>query len=211
MSGPARTDRCGTVSGYGDHLKLGTPTCQPCRDVVAQAEVDYRKRVYLARGGMLIDATGTRRRLQALAVLGWTAAAIGERMGDLSARHVQTLITRELVHRRTAAQVAAVYEQLSGTPGGSSITRSRAVAKGWAPPLGWDEGQIDDPAAVSHTEIEAAHAEALRMHDLWRKRIGKAAQFARIQQNPDQYADYLARRRETNRLSKQRSRAKAAA
>lgn len=194
MSGPARTDRCGTPSGYKDHVVLGTPKCQPCKDIVAAREVNYRKRVYLARGPMLIDSTGTRRRLQALAAIGWTAQHIGDRMGGFSARHVQMLLTRDLVHRKTAGQVADVFEQLSGTPGPSKITRSRAEAKGWAPPLAWDEGAIDDPRAVSHTEIEAAHAEALREVKLRAKRAERAAYAARLRDDPERYAERRTRR-----------------
>jgi hypothetical protein len=189
-----RTDRCGTVSGYRDHMQLRTPTCQPCRDIVAAKEVNYRKRIYLARGPMLIDSTGTRRRLQALAAIGWTAQHIGDRMGGFSARHVQMLLTRELVHRNTAGQVAEVFEELSGTPGPSKITRSRAEAKGWAPPLAWDEGQIDDPRAVSHTEIEAAHEAALREVKLRAKRAERAAASARLREDPDRFAEHRARR-----------------
>lgn len=34
---PDWTGRCGTPGGYYDHTQIGTPTCQPCRDAVAQA------------------------------------------------------------------------------------------------------------------------------------------------------------------------------
>lgn len=34
---PDWTGRCGSPGGYYDHTQLDTPTCQPCRDAVAQA------------------------------------------------------------------------------------------------------------------------------------------------------------------------------
>ena len=48
------------------------------------------------------------------------------------------------IHRDTAARVDAIYERLSGTPGGSKYALAVAARHGFVPPLAWDN--IDDPA-----------------------------------------------------------------
>ena len=99
-----------------------------------------------------VDATGTRRRLEALAALGWSSVDIGTRMG-YPAKSCRSLINQwrhprsGKVHRSTAEKVDRVFEQLSGTPGPSTRIRVHAGQSGWAPPLAWEEGAIDDPKA----------------------------------------------------------------
>jgi hypothetical protein len=95
----------------------------------------------------LVDPTGTRRRLQALHAIGWTAADIGQRLGVTSQR-VTAIINdhhRRHVHTTTASRVQAVYDQLSMTPGPSLRTRQRATKADWHRPLCWDDDLIDDP------------------------------------------------------------------
>jgi hypothetical protein len=92
----------------------------------------------------LIDPTGTRRRLEALAALGWTFGDLAQRFG------VDTTTPRKwcvhpLVARTTAERVKQLYRDLAATPGPSERARRRAVRKGWAPPAAWDD--IDDPNA----------------------------------------------------------------
>jgi predicted DNA-binding protein (UPF0251 family) len=56
-------------------------------------------------------------------------------------------ISKCYVTRSTAARVARLYDLLSMRPGPSPIAKRRALAKGWAPPLAWDDDTIDDPRA----------------------------------------------------------------
>jgi lambda repressor-like predicted transcriptional regulator len=93
-----------------------------------------------------VDATGTRRRLQALAAIGWRQDDIGARIGVVQ-RHIPNLMHRDRVASSSAAKVAAVFDELQMIPGPSDIARRRARRKGWAVPLAWDEETIDDPAA----------------------------------------------------------------
>lgn len=92
-----------------------------------------------------VDATGTRRRLQALAALGWPLDAIAERCG-VNRRTLSRALADTTVTVTLAARVAAAYDQLSMTRGPSAGTRGRAARRGWAPPLAWDDETIDDPA-----------------------------------------------------------------
>lgn len=119
----------------------------------------YMKRRYLARGErMTVPAIGTTRRLQALFALGWTSTDLAARLGVGNARigHLATDGRQQRVLRTTAAQVAALYDELCMTiPQDPDILpsprhcrvhdrqRRIAVRNGWVPPLAWDD--IDDP------------------------------------------------------------------
>lgn len=97
----------------------------------------------------LVPALGTVRRLRALMALGWPSPQLAGRTG-MATEQVLRLVAggRERVRRGTAAAVARLYDELSMRPGPSTRTRLRATARGWMPPLAWDEDSLDDPAAV---------------------------------------------------------------
>ncbi|MER7820876.1 hypothetical protein [Streptomyces sp. NPDC096153] len=91
-----------------------------------------------------ITATGLIRRLQALCALGWTLAAISQ-TGSTTPRSLCDLLRTQ---RSTPAQRNAVltaWHALSHRPGPSTTARRRAAAKGWAPPLAWEDHTIDQP------------------------------------------------------------------
>lgn len=109
------------------------------------------KRTKWIRAGIwpgMPDATGTARRLQALAALGWPPSVLARRIGV--SRSTFEHIVKGHIQRTSAGVVAAVsdlYEELSMTPGPSDHWRRIAADKGWAPPLAWDDDTIDDPDA----------------------------------------------------------------
>lgn len=112
--------------------------------------------------GAVIDGTGTRRRIQALAVLGWSIPVQARLLG-ISRSSVQNINAGHGVYAATARKAVEVYEKLWDQPPpevslGERISAGRARAEaarnGWAPPMAWDEESIDDPAA----EPEGAQA-----------------------------------------------------
>jgi DNA-binding CsgD family transcriptional regulator len=94
-----------------------------------------------------VDATGTIRRLRALAAIGWPIAHVADRLG-MYPTAVSNIARGRLDHVRatTAELVAREYRALCRTPGPSQRVRTEARAKGWHSPAAWD-GNIDDPAA----------------------------------------------------------------
>ncbi|HTE57031.1 MAG TPA: hypothetical protein VK698_39530 [Kofleriaceae bacterium] len=103
--------------------------------------------------GKYVDATGSRRRLQALRALGYSARHIADIGGfATSESRVHTICaTRQpTVRHHLAAKITAAYTVLAGTlpppSAGTTIARNYAAKQGWAPPGAWDN--IDDPAAV---------------------------------------------------------------
>lgn len=93
----------------------------------------------------VIPSLGTARRLRALAAIGWPRREIAARLGygKQMVGHLERPL-RAHVTVRTAAKVAALYNELQGITGPCTRTRLKAAALGyWAPPLWVD---IDDPA-----------------------------------------------------------------
>lgn len=105
------------------------------------------------RAANLRDSTGTRRRLEALACLGYSQPQIGRLTGrpNMTGSHVRNwMITKRVTHE-IADVVRSAYDKYSMVPSDNpraTYTKRYAARQGWAPPLAWDEGDIDDPAAV---------------------------------------------------------------
>jgi hypothetical protein len=150
---PADDPRHGTHAGYRAGCR-----CDPCRAGSAAYRRSLYNRHYI-EGHVLIDSTGTRRRIEALVALGYTweaiDAALAEVTGKSRARGHSN--RRHLVFkgggkitRDNAAEYAAVYDRLSmrlpEMTCSARRARTRAARLGWLVPLAWDEGRIDDPA-----------------------------------------------------------------
>jgi plasmid maintenance system antidote protein VapI len=95
-----------------------------------------------------VDATGTRRRGQALHRIGYPVQALGAAL-DLHPDHVSRILRGR--HKRvlsaTAAAMATLYDEWKTQPGPSQDSMQRAAREGWRDPQWWDDmGDIDDPA-----------------------------------------------------------------
>lgn len=108
-----------------------------------------------------IDATGTRRRLQALMAIGHSTNTVAAATG-LSPEMVTHLRGaararrhRDRVSRATAFVVWRAYESLSMVPGLDVRSRTDAARLGHHPPLAWDDAAIDDPHARPVTVLAA--------------------------------------------------------
>ena len=109
-------------------------------------------------GWALIPNVGTRRRIEALQVMGWDLRRIGEHLG-ITFQGVKRLKDQQRVSRDRADAIAKVYDRLCMVPGPSRRTRQIALANGWAPPLAWDDDTIDDPNARPFRGARAAREE----------------------------------------------------
>ena len=108
--------------------------------------------------GTLIDARGARRRLQALACMGWAMSTVAHRSG-LAHSTVVGASTSEQVTLRTHDAIATVFEELWCTPApnasmyerrSATVARARAARAGWLPPAAWDDiDQDDEPPTVA--------------------------------------------------------------
>lgn len=130
----------------------GTEPCQPCRTARARAMRLYRKRRKLLGGQHLMtDATGTKRRIQALSALGWSTVVLGQRLGKLEVNIRELTNRTSKVRLRTAREISELYDELSMTrpplTHGVKIVLAHARKNNYAPPLAWDDDMIDDPDA----------------------------------------------------------------
>lgn len=103
-----------------------------------------------------MPAAGARRRLQALVAIGWSQSHLAARL-SMQPSNFASLLTREHVRTGTAKAVQNLYDQLWNRPPVAADHRARisasrarryAEARGWPPPLAWDDDIIDDPAAA---------------------------------------------------------------
>lgn len=106
-------------------------------------------------GGVTVDGTGTRRRLEALVALGWSVQRLADEHG-LDRQGMDRALSWQPVRASTARAVRAMYEAVgdarpTATTRGErvAITRSlrRAAEHGWPVPAMWDDDALDDPYA----------------------------------------------------------------
>jgi hypothetical protein len=123
----------------------------------------------------LIDATGTRRRVEALAVRGWARHLIADRLGT-NVKHFRKAVGRPRVSARLARGVAEAYDAWwnqdpleHGVPLASvSRVQADAARGGFHGPLAWDDDTIDNPNAVPVTDALAPIAtEGENVADRW--------------------------------------------
>lgn len=131
--------RHGTTSAYRHGCR-----CPHARD----AHRLYQKRHREGRNKpRLVDATGVRRRIQALWAIGHTSQTIAGACGpDITREQVYHLTSRAAVTSHSWEAIDRAYKLLSSRPGTSTKTRSRAAAAGYPSPMRWG-ADIDDPRA----------------------------------------------------------------
>jgi hypothetical protein len=132
-----------------------------------------------------VPVVGTRRRLQALAAIGWPIKHV-EQAAGLPKSHAHRILAApegSRVKVRTARAVAAVYGRLwnadpaSAGQSSSSIVRVKnlAAARGWLPPMAWDD-LIDligeDLDAEVSRRVALMDDEELQRCDYARRRLG---------------------------------------
>jgi transcriptional regulator with XRE-family HTH domain len=102
-----------------------------------------------------IDSCGAVRRIQALVAIGWSQQRLAKMLG-MNRSNFSTFMNADQCTVRRALAVRDLYDKRWNEPqtgtewhSKTSATRSRnhAKARGWAPPLAWDDETIDDPAA----------------------------------------------------------------
>ncbi|WP_050506943.1 hypothetical protein [Streptomyces rimosus] len=133
----------------------GTPPQHQVRPRLAQAVLAIEPTEELLAPATAIDATGTRRRVQALVAAGWPQARLAAHL-RMAPGSITALLARERVCVRTARAVRALYDrlwradphQLGVGAQAYSRARNQARSRGWAPVGAWDDDTLDDPAAV---------------------------------------------------------------
>jgi hypothetical protein len=100
-----------------------------------------------------IDATGSKRRIQALVALGFSYRMLADYTGH-GPSYFKDLTEAKRISRQRAAKIIELYEHLwDKTPLPDTMAQKKSVTlakgaalkKGWLPPMAWDDGGIDNP------------------------------------------------------------------
>lgn len=151
-------EQIGTAAGVSSWVphKAGTGQTRrllkACADAILAVPLEPRAS---QRG---VDPTGTRRRVQALAWMGWPCEQVANRAGTTRSTLRTLILHGRRVSYSLARRVAAVYDELCMQPGPSRVAAGRAKGFGFAPPLAWDETTIDDPAALPDMGAKGARS-----------------------------------------------------
>lgn len=149
-------------SAMRDHTASETCHSAGCRRPecrTAHAEGARRRRRLVAYGQWTpqsVPNIGARRRIEALQRLGWSMRELS-RMLDCHPDRLSVLfLTQTGISPRNHQRVAALYDELWDRPApqrtkGERISARRAMNRAadldYAPPLAWNDDEIDDPAA----------------------------------------------------------------
>ena len=134
----------------------GTPPARRIRTETARRILAIRPIEANQDWNARVDATGSRRRVQALVALGWSMRSVAAMM-PIEPAYLRAIVRdRPQVTAKTARKVRAAYDQLwDQVPSevnrseriSAAKARSLAARRGWVPPLAWDDEVIDNPAA----------------------------------------------------------------
>jgi hypothetical protein len=157
----------------------------------------------MRQGEQLVSSIGTRRRLRALAAIGWTFGEIGTELGGWNHTTVQKLASErsDQCWLSTVQAVRGVYDRLSMTPGCSAYARNRAARQGWLPPLAWDDEMIEDPDYVPLEQVMRDWEQALTEDRAWEARHKK--RLARQRKAAERDSEFLARQREREQTARE--------
>lgn len=118
--------------------------CGGCRALnTARRREAYRAARVVSGRDVYVSSLGVSRRLQALAVIGWSPAVLGERMG-LTVTTVSDYRSRATpqVRLSTHKRIDALYRELQFTPAdglGASRVRKNAQRNGYKSPMYWED------------------------------------------------------------------------
>lgn len=122
-----------------------------------------------------VDAAGTRRRIQALAVLGWPVTWQARQVGVHAVEYGEVSRGRHArVVASTAVKARSLYDEywdvVPPVSQSSSVARGHALRKGWLPPLAWDDDLIDLPDADLAAELSrrTAAMDSAEVHRCYR-------------------------------------------
>jgi transcriptional regulator with XRE-family HTH domain len=145
---------------YGDPRR-GMGPSRRIRPATAEKLLAVRAGLDNLADQTLTDATGTRRRLQALMARGWSQAKLATRLGVLPTNFSGTMEAEQVCASLVRA-VRTLYDKLWDTPPPEATHRDKIAAsrarnyarlRGFVPPQAWDDDTIDDPGAQPDRDV----------------------------------------------------------
>lgn len=165
----AGVDRKRVTALLNGRTERGTPPQTKLRPQIAAAILAVEPALDNIAPSTPVDATGTHRRVQALVTTGWSIAKIAERLGWTRANFGR-LMAADQVAARTDLTVRRLYDEIwDQTPPetthrdkiAASRARNYAHARGWFPPMAWDDDTIADPGTIPDAGVKTSRQAAL--------------------------------------------------
>ena len=159
----------GTVSKLLYGAPGGTTRRPPSRKVraeTAHALLAIRPGPDTAADHAVLDATGYRRRLQALVARGFTQQHLAGRLGQTPANfHIRAEHVLAKHHRAARALYDELWDANPLAHGITPFAANRALRyarnNGWPPPAAWDDDTIDNPDATPDLGEKTTRRDAL--------------------------------------------------
>lgn len=160
---------------YPDGVKTSYPPSKTIGTEYAEMLMAYRPTLNDYPPNAVVSTVGSRRRLQALATIGWTRRALAARVGSSEDRF-NKVMQESTTSAATAFIVRDLYDELWNrgpsekevAPAAALRTRNMAARNGWHGPLAWDDDTIDYPQALPRTDAERpAATEGRNVADRW--------------------------------------------
>lgn len=107
-----------------------------------------------------VSSVGSLRRVQALALQGYSRSELARRRG-VSMEALIASLGRPTIGVSIAREIRDLYEELIDTQGPCTRAIRSAVSQGWAPAHAWDEESIDDPGARPTHDMEVVDEVAI--------------------------------------------------
>lgn len=101
---------------------------------------------------LTVPAIGARRRVRALTAIGWSTTELARRLGQGGRCVLNNAIAKDTLTYELWDRIRRLYDELSGTPGGSARSLYIAKRNHYMPPLAWWDRDIDHP----HTQPDWA-------------------------------------------------------
>lgn len=168
---------------------------------IAAALLAVTPKTARARGNALVDSTGTVRRVRALAVQGWNASRMADRLEVAHDTTCRLLAGRGTVTADVRDRIAVGYRRLvtERPPEWTArdkyeADRARDLARrnGWAGPLAWDD--IDNDAAPVDVAPYRPASKPMQAFELAEMGLADVEIATRLGVKPYTVRDYLSRR-----------------
>lgn len=118
-----------------------------------------------------VSAVGIRRRIEALAWMGWSGQQVADELG-VSRAAVAAHRRRDVVLVSTARSVRDLYREWSLREGPSGKARAAARRTGFLPPAAWDDADLDNLRGRPHLGLAEVGEEILDDVAIERARAG---------------------------------------
>ncbi|BAD58890.1 hypothetical protein [Nocardia farcinica] len=107
-----------------------------------------------AQADTWVPALGAIRRIHALQAIGYTTRDLADYL-NTPQQGVSQITKRTRIYGSTWLRVRDVYDELSGTPGPSRTGEKKARDRGFAPPIAWEDVDIDHPDSAPIVDTAA--------------------------------------------------------